>query len=148
MKTLVLLLAVLLWGPISHAQVIPDDQVPPLAFVALQQLYPQAQNAKWKRVQGWYQASYTQSNTPRLVRFDINGEVQANGYDIALGALPLPVQHTLATYYPTRTICQAYEIVNTHTGGLTYEMATCETNFSRTITLTGDGRKLPRPRPQ
>lgn len=148
MRTFILLLTALLWKPMAHAQAIPDAQVPPLAFVALQQLRPQARNVKWKRVQGWYQASYMQSNAPQLVRFDMNGEVQATGHDIALGALPLPVQHTLATYYPTRTICQAYEVVNTHTGGLIYEMATCETNFSRTITLTGNGRKLPRRRPQ
>ncbi len=148
MKLLFLLSAALLWGPVSRAQAIADDQVPPLAFVALQQLHPQARNAKWKRIQDWYQASYLLNNAPRLVRFDSDGEVQATGHDIALDALPVPVQQTLARYYPTRIICQAYEVVNTHTGSLTYEMATCETNFSRTITLTADGRKLPRPRPR
>ncbi len=130
----------------AHAQAIPDAQVPPLAHVALQQLYPQAREVKWKRTQGWYQASYTQGLARRLVRFNLNGDVEATGQDMTLSALPVPIRHTLTTYYPTRTICRAIKVTNARTGGLTYEMATCETAISRTITLTANGRKIPRTR--
>jgi hypothetical protein len=144
MKSMLLLVATLIPGPASYAQAIADAQVPPLAFAALQELYPQAQNVKWKRAKGWYQASYTQSQTHRLVRFDTNGDVQATGNDIALGALPLPVRRTLSQHFPSRKICQAAEITNAHTGGITYEMATCESFVSSTITLTPNGLKVPR----
>ncbi|WP_125916984.1 hypothetical protein [Hymenobacter coccineus] len=147
LKTL-LLGALLLPGRAVHAQTMPDAEVPPLAYVALQQQYPQARHVTWRRVQDWYQASYTQGPARRLVRFSINGDVEATGQDLALGALPAPVRHVLATYYPTRTFCRAIEVTNARTGGLTYEMATCETAFSRTVTLTANGRKIPRVRPQ
>lgn len=119
--------------------------VPPLAFGAMFQQYPQARQITWRRFQDWYQASYTQSQTRRLVRFSIDGDVEATGQDMALSALSLPIQHTLTTYYPTRTFCRAIEVTNARTGGLTYEMATCETALSRTVTLTANGRKIPRP---
>ncbi|WP_210521186.1 hypothetical protein [Hymenobacter terricola] len=148
MKISLLLFAALLWGPASHAQAIPADQVPPLAFVALQELYPQARNVKWKKAQGWYQASYSQSQVRRLVRFNTNGDVEATGTAVALGTLPLPVRRTLTDHYPSRTICQADEITNTQTGSLTYEMATCESFISSTIVLTANGLKVPRARQQ
>jgi hypothetical protein len=146
-KTLLLLLVTLALPQAVQAQTIAEENVPPLAFGAMLQLYPLARQVKWRRVQEWYQASYTQRQTYRLVRFTTTGEVAATGQDLALGALSLPIKRTLATYYPTRTICRAIEITNTQTGGLTYEMATCETASSRTITLTANGRKLSRPRP-
>ena len=127
-------------------QAIAEAQVPPLAFVALQQRYPQARDVKWKRAQGWYQANYSQYQIHHLARFDINGDVQATGNNMALAALPMPVQHILTTHFPSRKTCQAYKIVNAHTGGITYEMATCESYVSRTITLTADGLKIPHAR--
>lgn len=146
MKTLLLLLAALLLLPAAHAQAIPNDEVPPLAFAALQALYPQAQQVKWKRAQGWYQASYVQSQAYRLVRFNPNGDVESTGTTIALRTLPLPVRQTLTNHYPSRKICQAAEITNARTGGLTYEMATCESFISSTIILTANGLKVPRVR--
>ncbi|OGX88870.1 hypothetical protein [Hymenobacter glacialis] len=141
---LLLLLAFLLWGPAGRAQSIPPAQVPPLTFVALQQLYPQAREVKWKRSQGWYQASYSQNQTQHLVRFDANGDVQATGDDMPIEALPEPVRYTLTNHFPSRKFCQAYKVLNTHTGAITYEMATCESYFSRTVVLTPNGQKLPR----
>lgn len=146
MKIPLLLFAALLLGYSSHAQFISTDQVPPLAFVALQELYPQAQNVKWKKAQGWYQASYSQSQARRLVRFNPNGDVEATGTAVALGTLPLPVRRTLTDHYPSRKICQADKIINTQTGGLTYEMATCESFISNTIILTANGLKATRTR--
>ncbi len=135
----------LLPGSAAHAQAMAAADVPPLAFGAMFQQYPQARQITWRRFQDWYQASYTQSQTRRLVRFSIDGDVEATGQDMALSALSLPIQHTLTTYYPTRTFCRAIEVTNARTGGLTYEMATCETALSRTVTLTANGRKIPRP---
>ena len=117
--------------------------VPPLAFGAMFQQYPQARQVTWRRFEAWYQASYSQGPAHRLVRFSSNGDVEATGQDVPLGALSLPIKHTLTTYYPTRTFCRAIEVTNARTGGLTYEMATCETALSRTVTLTADGRKIP-----
>ena len=142
MKTFLLLFAALLWGPAAHAQAIADAQVPPLAFAALQQRYPQARNVKWKKAQGWYQASYTQSQVRRLVRFNPNGDVQATGTAVALGTLPPPVRLTLTNRYPSRKFCQADEITNAQTKGITYEMATCESFISSTVVLTADGVKV------
>jgi hypothetical protein len=119
--------------------------VPPLAYGAMFQQYPQARQISWRRFQDWYQASYTQGPARRLVRFSSDGDVEATGQDMALGALSRPIQHTLATYYPTRTFCRAIVVTNARTGGLTYEIATCETAFSRTVTLTANGRKVARP---
>ncbi|WBA44152.1 hypothetical protein [Hymenobacter canadensis] len=146
MKISLLLFAALLWAPALHAQALPDAQVPPLAFVALQQLYPQARNVKWRKVRTGYQASYMQSQTRRLVRFSANGDVEATGTNTAVGALPLPIRRTLTTHYPSRTICQATEVTNARTGGITYEMATCESAISSTIILTANGLKVPRAR--
>ena len=148
MKIPLLLFAALLWGQASQAQSIPNEQVPPLAFVALQELYPQARNVKWKKAQGWYQASYSQSQTYRLVRFNPNGDVEATGTTVALGSLPLPVRRTLTKHYPSRKICQAAQVTNARTGGLTYELGTCESYISSTIILTANGLKVPRPRPK
>ena len=123
-------------------------EVPPLAFGAMFQQYPQARQVSWRRFQGWYQASYSQGTARRLVRFSSNGDVEATGQDMALVALSGPIRHTLTTYYPTRTFCRAIEVTNARTGGLTYEIATCETASSRTVTLTANGRKTPRYHPQ
>ena len=146
MKTPLLLFAALLLAQASHAQAIADAQVPPLAFAALQAQYPQARSVKWKRAQGWYQASYSQSQVRRLVRFNPNGNVEATGTAVALGTLPLPVRRTLTNHYPSRKFCQADQITDTQTGSLTYELATCESFISSTITLTADGLKVPRAR--
>ncbi|GAB3639129.1 hypothetical protein GCM10027422_47200 [Hymenobacter arcticus] len=140
-----MLLVALLAGPAAHAQTMAAADVPPLAFGAMFQQYPQARQVTWRRFQDWYQASYTQSQTRRLVRFSMDGDVEATGQDMALSALSNPIKHTLTAYYPTRTFCRAIEVTNARTGGLTYEMATCETALSRTITLTANGRKIPRP---
>ncbi len=120
--------------------------MPQLAFVALQQLYPQARDVKWKRAQGWYQASYTQREVRQLVRFSPNGDVEATGTAIALEALPPAVRQTLATRYPSRKICQADLVTNARTEVITYEAATCESFISSTIVLTPDGVKVPRVR--
>jgi hypothetical protein len=144
MKILLLFFAALALGPAAHAQALADAQVPPLPYVAMQRQYPQARQVTWRQFQGWYQASYAQGPARRLVRFNLNGDVEATGQDMALSALSAPIQHTLTTYYPTRTICRAIEVTNARTGGLTYEMATCETASSRTITLTANGQKIPR----
>ncbi|OGX85224.1 hypothetical protein BEN47_02585 [Hymenobacter lapidarius] len=143
-SSLLLLLVFLLWGPAGRAQAIPGDEVPPLTFVALQQLYPEARQVKWKRTQGWYQASYTQNQTQHLVRFDANGDVQATGDNIPIEALPEPVRYTLTNHFPSRKFCQANKVVNTHTEVITYEIATCESYLSRTVTLTPNGQKAPR----
>jgi len=71
--------------------------------------------------------------------------VEATGQDMALGARALPIKHTLTACYPARTFGRAIEVTNARTGCLTYEMATCETAFSRTVTLTANDRKIPRP---
>jgi len=139
----------LLWlvlgpGQAAHAQAMAAADVPPLAYGAMFRQYPQARQITWRRFQAWYQASYTQGPGRRLVRFSSDGDVEATGQDMALGALSRPIQYVLATYYPTRTFCRAIEVTNARTGGLTYEMATCETAISRTVTLTANGRKIPR----
>jgi len=146
MKILLLLFVALLWGPALQAQALPDAQVPPLAFVALQRLYPQAQNVKWRKARNWYQASYTQHQSYRLVRFSASGDVEATGTDTAIDTLPLPIRRTLTVYYPSRIICQANEVTNTRTGGHTYELATCESRINTTIILTANGLKVPRAR--
>jgi hypothetical protein len=140
----------LLWltlgpGLAAHAQALAWADVPPLAYGAMFEQYPQARQISWRRFQDWYQASYTLGLARRLVRFSIDGDVEATGQDMALGALSQPIQHTLAAYYPTRTFCRAIVVTNARTGGLTYEIATCETALSRTVTLTANGRKVARP---
>jgi hypothetical protein len=101
-------------------------------------------HVKWKRAQGWYQASYTQNQAYRLVRFNPNGDVEATGTSIAIQALPLPVRRTLLAHYPNRKVCQAAEITNARTGERTYELATCESFISNTIVLTANGLKVRR----
>ncbi|MDJ0367773.1 hypothetical protein QMK33_21720 [Hymenobacter sp. H14-R3] len=145
LKILWVLWATLVPGPNVHAQAMAVETVPPLAFGAMFRQYPQARQVTWRRFQNWFQASYTQGQRRRLVRFSSSGDVEATGQDMALSALSLPIKYTLTKYYPTRTFCRAMEVTNARTGGLTYEIATCETALSRTITLTADGRKIPRP---
>jgi hypothetical protein len=148
LNALLLVAAALAPGRMAHAQALADAQVPPLPYVAMQRQYPLAQQVTWRRFQSWYQASYAQGPARRLVRFNSNGDVEATGADMALSALSAPIWYTLTTYYPTRTFCRAIEVTNARTGGLTYEMATCETASSRTVTLTANGRKIPRARPE
>ena len=142
MKTLFLLCAALLLAGSSHAQLIGSDLVPPLAFVALQQQYPLATKVQWKKTQGLYQASFSQGQGQQLVRFNDRGDVEATGASIALSALPASVRHTLAAHYPTRQVCRADKFVNARTAAITYETATCESNISRTLVFTADGRKM------
>ena len=52
----------------------------------------------------------------------------------------------MALRFPNRKICQAAEITNAHTKGITYEMATCESCVSSTIILTANGVKVTRAR--
>ncbi|OGX86764.1 hypothetical protein BEN47_12315 [Hymenobacter lapidarius] len=141
MKTLFLLGAALLLAGSSQAQLITPDQVSPLAFVALQQHYPHATKVQWKKTQGLYQASFTQGPAQQSVRFTENGDVEATGAPLTIGALPASVRHTLAAHYPSRKVCQAAKYVNARTEAITYEAATCESNVSRTLVFTADGRK-------
>jgi hypothetical protein len=145
MKTFLLLCAALLLAVGSQAQLITSDLVPPLAFVALQQHYPLATKVQWKKTQGLYQASFTQSQAVQLVRFSDDGDVEATGAPLALSALPASVRHTLVAHYPSRKVCQAARFVNARTAAITYETATCESNLSRTLVFNADGTKLRRP---
>ncbi|MDO7850426.1 hypothetical protein [Hymenobacter convexus] len=145
MKTFLLLCAALLLAGGSQAQLISPDRVPPLAFVALQQHYPLATQVRWKRTQGLYQASFTQSQAVQLVRFSNDGDVEATGAPLELSALPASVRRTLIDHYPSRKICQAARFVNARTAVITYEAATCESNLSRTLVFNADGTKLRHP---
>lgn len=145
MKTRLLLCALLLVAGASHAQLITPDLVPPLAFVALQQHYPLATKVQWKKTQGLYQASFTQSQAVQLIRFSNDGDVEATGIPLALSALPASVRHTLVAHYPSRKVCQAARFVNARTAAITYETATCESNVSRTLVFNADGTKMRRP---
>jgi hypothetical protein len=144
MKTLFLLCAALLLAGGSQAQLIGSDQVPPLAFVALQQHYPRATQVQWKKTQGLYQVSFNQGQGQQFVRFTSNGDVEATGTPLALSALPAAVHHTLVAHYPSRKVCQAAKYVNARTAAITYEAATCESNISRTLVFTADGLKMRR----
>ncbi|GAA4054785.1 hypothetical protein GCM10022409_47350 [Hymenobacter glaciei] len=145
MKNLLLLGSLFLVAGASHAQLISPDQVPPLAFVALQQHYPLATQVQWKRTQGLYQVSFNQPTGQQFVRFTANGDVAATGVPLALSALPASVRHTLTDHYPSRKVCQAAKFVNARTKAITYETATCESNLSRTLVFNADGTKLRRP---
>ena len=145
MKTLLLLGAALGLAGSSHAQLIGPDQVPPLAFVALQQQYPHATKVQLKKTQGLYQVSFDQGPGQQFVRFTHDGDVEATGTPLALSALPDQVRHTLVAHYPSRKVCQAAKFVNARTEAITYEAATCESNLSRTLVFTADGRKLRHP---
>ena len=145
MKTPFLLCAALLLASDSYAQLIGPDQVPPLAFVALQQQYPGANKVQWKKTQGLYQASFNQGKGQQSVRFTDNGDLEATGAPMAIGALPACVRHTLAAHYPSRKVCQAAKFVNARTEAITYETATCESSISRTLVFNADGTKMRRP---
>ena len=144
MKTLLLLCAALLHATSSRAQLIGPDQVPPLAFVALQQHYPHATQVQWKKTQGLYQAGFTQENAQQFVRFNDDGDVEATGVALAISELPAAVRLTLDDHYPSRKVCQAAKFVNTRTTAITYEAATCESNVSLTLVFTADGLKVRR----
>ena len=145
MKTLFFFSAALLLAGSGHAQLIGSDQVPPLAFVALQQHYPLATQVQWKKTQGLYQVSFNQRTGQQFVRFTANGDVEATGVPLALNALPAGVRHTLTDHYPSRKVCQAAKFTNARTEAITYETATCESNDSRTLVFNSDGTKLRRP---
>lgn len=144
MKTLFLLCAALLLAGGSHAQLISPDLVPPLAFVALQQHYPRATEVQWKKTQGLYQASFSEDQAQKFVRFTDSGDVEATGFALDISALPASVRSTLADHYPSRKVCQAARFVNARTEAITYEAATCESSVSRTLAFTADGRKVSR----
>ena len=144
MKTLLLLCAALVLAGSSHAQLITPDQVPPLAFVALQQQYPQATQVQWKKTQGLFQVSFTQGKVQQFIRFTDDGDAEATGAPLAVSALPASVLHTLTAHYPSRKVCQAAKFVNARTAAITYEAATCESNVSLTLVFTADGRKVRR----
>lgn len=144
MKTLLLLCVALLLAAGSQAQLIGSDQVPPLAFVALQQKYPQATEVQWKRTYGFYQVSFNEGKGQQFVRFTPDGDVEAIGMPMEVSALPATVRQTLVAHYPSRKVCQAAKFVNTRTKAITYEAATCESNLSRTLVFTPDGRKVSR----
>ena len=141
MKTLFLLSVALLLVGGCQAQLISPTQVPPLAFLALQQRYPHATNVQWKKTQGLYQATFTQAQVQQSVRFTDNGDVEATGAPLALSALPASVRHTLTAHYPSRKVCQAAKFVNARTEAITYEAATCESNISQTLVFTANGLK-------
>lgn len=145
MKPILLLSAALLLASGSHAQLIGPEEVPPLAFVALQQQYPLATQVRWKRTQGLYQVSFSQSAGQQFVRFTSNGDMEATGVPLAVVAPPATVRHTLAAHYSSREICQAARFVNARTAAVTYEAATCESNLSRMLVFTPDGIKVRQP---
>lgn len=149
MRTFLVLSAALLLSGSTHAQLIGPEQVPPLAFLALQQQYPLATKVQWKKTQGLYQVSFGQGQGgPQFVRFTHAGDVEATGVPLAVSALPGSVRRTLAAHYPSRQVCQAARFVNARTAAITYETATCETNISRTLVFTADGRKQHRASPR
>ena len=146
MKTFLLLLcAAQLLARGSQAQLLSPSQVPPLAFVALQQQYPLATQVQWRRTQGLYQVSFSQGAGQQFARFTTTGDMESTGRPLALSALPASVRHTLDAYYPSRRVCLAARFVNTRTRVITYETATCESSISRTLVFTADGRKVRRP---
>ncbi|MCB2408091.1 hypothetical protein [Hymenobacter lucidus] len=137
--------AALLLARPGQAQLLSPTQVPPLAFVALQQQYPLATQVQWRRTQGLYQVSFSQGAGQQFARFTATGDVESTGRPLSLSALPASVRRTLVTYYPSRQVCLAARFVNARTHVITYETAICESSVSRTLVFTADGRKVRRP---
>lgn len=144
MKSPLLVVALLLAGS-ARAQTKPirPDQVPPLAFVALQKQFPLARQVQWELAAGaLYRANFTQDHTRRAALFSKDGDLAATAIAVAQLALPAPVRHALATYYPGLQLKAVAKMRNTATGALTYEAQLLDSGTPCTVLYNPDGREV------
>lgn len=140
-----LVAALLLLAGSARAQTKPirPDQVPPLAFVALQTQFPQARQVQWELALGpLYRANFTRNDTRQAAFFSKNGDLAATAVEVAAPALPAPVRHALATYYPGLQLRSVAKMRNAATGALTYEAQLLDSGTTCVVLYNPDGREV------
>lgn len=116
--------------------------MPPLAFAALQKHFPDAREVKWEQSYGWYRANFRRAHTQQAALFSDYGNLEESAVAVLLQALPSPVRHALATYYPGMTVRASVKMVNATTGALTYEAKMLENGEACTVLFDADGREV------
>ncbi|GAB3300250.1 hypothetical protein ACFQT0_29490 [Hymenobacter humi] len=145
MKTILLLCGILVHSIVGLAQQIPSEEVPPLAFLALQKQYPAASKVQWNRIHGLYEVHFVVGDDEHELRYRDNGDLDATVTAIETSALPAPIRQWLATRYPDLNFCKAAKVVNAASGEMTYEAEVCESSLRSIIAFTPEGKELRRP---
>lgn len=120
MKKIVFLLAAVASVSFANAQKIQEKDVPAPVKAGLQKKFPNAQNIKWEKEKGNYEAGFKVKQADYSVLVGASGNIIETEVPIANDALPASVKEYVSKHYPSKKIKEAAKITDAK-GVLTYE---------------------------
>lgn len=120
MKKIVFLLAAVASVSFANAQKIQEKDVPAPVKAGLQKQFPNAQNIKWEKEKGNYEAGFKVKQADYSVLVGASGNIMETEAPIANDALPASVKEYVSKHYPDKKIKEAAKITDAK-GVLTYE---------------------------
>ncbi len=120
MKKIVFLLAAVASVSFANAQKIQEKDVPAPVKAGLQKQFPNAQNIKWEKEKGNYEAGFKVKQADYSVLLGASGNIMETEVPIANDALPASVKEYISKHYPSKKIKEAAKITDAK-GVLTYE---------------------------
>lgn len=137
MKKIVFLLAAVASVSFANAQKIQEKDVPAPVKAGLQKQFPNAQNIKWEKEKGNYEAGFKVRQADYSVLLGASGNIMETEVPIANDALPASVKEYVSKHYPSKKIKEAAKITDAK-GVLTYE---AEVN-GKDLIFDGSGKFL------
>lgn len=120
MKKIVFLLTAVASVSFANAQKIQEKDVPASVKAGLQKQFPNAQNIKWEKEKGNYEAGFKVKQADYSVLVGTSGNIMETEVPIANDALPASVKEYVSKHYPNKKIKEAAKITDAK-GVLTYE---------------------------
>lgn len=120
MKKSIMLVAFVVVASLGFAQKMKSAEVPTVVKDALRKQFPAAQDIKWDKEKGNYEASFDLNKVDNSVLIDGNGKILEIEVEIEMSELPKGVSEYVKANYKGMTIKEAAKLTDA-AGVVTYE---------------------------
>lgn len=120
MKKSIMLVAFVVVASLGFAQKMKSAEVPAVVKDAFQKQYPTANDVKWDKEKGNYEASFDLNKVDNSVLIDGNGKILETEVEIEISELPKGVSEYVKAQYKGMSIKEAAKITDA-AGVITYE---------------------------
>lgn len=121
MKKSIMLVAFVVVASLGFAQKKKSAEVPNVVKDALRKQFPAAQDIKWDKENGNYQASFDLNKVDNSVLIDGNGKILETEIEIKMSEMPKGVSEYVKANYKGMTIKEAAKLTDA-AGVVTYEV--------------------------
>lgn len=97
---------------------------------------------QWERAHGLYEASFHQGEAGQSALFSNNGDLEETASDRSPQSLPAPVRPALGARHPGLTVSTAANLLNAHTGAVTYDAKLLDNASVCTVLFEADGHEV------